>query len=85
MIKKPEKCCPCGSYECTIPMTVKNKVVWVDYCIADIVAGINAVGSIKTSASCCGHGVQDGNIILEDGRWITIEKKVWKDGEWKKE
>ena len=72
MIEKPKHCCPIGSYECTIPMPIYGKVQYIDICIADIVAALNA-GNIRTVASCCGHGKMDGNIALEDGRVITIK------------
>lgn len=43
----------------------------IDTCIADIVRALNE-GGIKTKASCCGHGEASGNIILCDGRSLTI-------------
>ncbi|MFW5962732.1 MAG: hypothetical protein ACOCQR_03855, partial [bacterium] len=61
MIKKPRKCCECGTYECSVPMPIKGRMVDIDLCIADIVAALNANG-IKTEASCCGHNKQDGII-----------------------
>lgn len=66
------KCCDCGTYEHTIPMPILGKVRDIDYCIADIVAALNA-GGITTVVSCCGHGRIDGNIVLEDGREIFIK------------
>ena len=75
MRKKPEKCCSLGSYRCTIPMPIKGRVQGIDFCIADIVAALNAA-NIETSASCCGHGVMPGSVILEDGREIIIVKNA---------
>jgi hypothetical protein len=51
-------------------MPIKGRVRSIDYCIADIVAALNAA-NIKTVASCCGHGLA-GTIALEDGRELTI-------------
>lgn len=70
-MKRPDQCCPIGSYECQIPMPIRGRVQGIDYCIADIVAALNAA-NIPTVASCCGHGKQPGEIQLEDGRHFTI-------------
>jgi len=43
----------------------------IDACIADIVRALNK-GGVKTKASCCGHGETPGDIILCDGRNLTI-------------
>jgi hypothetical protein len=44
----------------------------IDFCIADIVAALNAA-NIRTVASCCGHGRENPGIInLEDGRHFQI-------------
>jgi hypothetical protein len=72
MKKRPEKCCPLGTYECQIPMPCSGRVRHIDICIADIVAALNAA-NIRTVASCCGHGEQDAIISLDDGREITIK------------
>jgi hypothetical protein len=48
-----------------------EKEVGIDSCIAPIVRALNDAG-IVTIASCCGHGKQPGNIVLEDGREILI-------------
>lgn len=45
----------------------------VDGCIASIVEGLNKTG-IYTANCCCGHGVEDGSIILHDGRTLKIQK-----------
>jgi hypothetical protein len=71
-LPKPDHCCCMGSYECQVPMPILGKVRGIDYCIADIVAALNAAG-VYTSASCCGHGKMDGIISLEDGREILIK------------
>jgi hypothetical protein len=72
---RPKKCSDCGSYECVIPMPIKNRLEGIDYCIADIVAALNAA-NITTVASCCGHGKQLGDIMLEDGRVLKIVNGV---------
>jgi len=67
------KCCDVGTYEHQVPMAIKGRRVDVDYCIADLVAALNAA-NIVTVASCCGHGGQcPANIVLEDGRILRIE------------
>jgi len=70
-MKKPDKCCEMGSYECQISMPINGRVRGIDFCIADIVAALNAA-NIKTIASCCGHDKINGSIVLEDGRELTI-------------
>jgi len=52
-------------------MPINGRIRDIDYCIAHIVAGLNA-SNIKTIASCCGHGKQPGIITFEDGIEITI-------------
>ena len=69
---KPIKCCPIGSYECQVPIPLNGKVQGIDYCIADIVAALNAAG-MQTVASCCGHGDESiARIDLSDGRILRI-------------
>lgn len=68
-------CTPCGEYLCQVPMPLRGRRQDVDLCIADIVAALNAA-NINTVASCCGHGTQDGDIILEDGRELVIRVKA---------
>lgn len=43
----------------------------IDRCIAPIVQALNDAG-IYTANCCCGHGECDGEIILHDGRVLTI-------------
>jgi hypothetical protein len=57
---------------CRLPLRGRRQDV--DICIADIVAALNAA-NIVTMASCCGHGIQDGSIVLEDGRELIIKTK----------
>ncbi len=72
MIAKPSKCCAMGSYECQTPMPLSGRLHGIDYCIADIVAALNA-SNIRTVASCCGHGNESiSKITLEDGRELTL-------------
>lgn len=70
-MKRPV-CCEPGTYECQVPMAIKGRRRDIDLCIADIVAALNAA-NIVTVASCCGHEDQDGSILMEDGREITIK------------
>lgn len=72
-IKKPDQCCSIGPYDCTTYMNSKHEVIEVDYCISHIVAALNAA-NITTIASCCGHGKQDGNILLEDGNELVLRE-----------
>lgn len=60
-----------GTYECQVPMPLSGRVRGIDYCIADLVAALNAA-NLSTVASCCGHGKIDAIISLEDGREISI-------------
>ena len=52
-------------------MPIDARVRYIDICIADIVAALNAA-NIKTGASCCGHGQMNGIISLKDGRELII-------------
>jgi len=69
---KPDKCCDVGTYECQIPMPISGRRQDIDFCIADIVAALNAA-NITTVASCCGHGKMHAIISLEDGRELFME------------
>ncbi len=71
MMLKPKHCCECGTYEHAVPMAIHGRVRDIDYCVADIVAALNASG-IATDASCCGHGEQESSIILADGRHLRF-------------
>ena len=73
MIRRPESCSPCGSYECSVPMSLNGRVHSIDLCLAHIIAALNA-GGVETRASCCGHGMQDGSIVLADGRELVVRK-----------
>lgn len=75
MSARPTKCCPIGSYECQVPMPLNGRLQSIDYCIADVVAALNAA-NIRTAASCCGHGQIDGSVVLDDGREIQIKNGV---------
>lgn len=70
-MNKPEKCCAFGIYECQIPMPINGRIHGIDFCIADIVAALNAA-NITTVASCCGHKKLPGVISLEDGRELKV-------------
>ena len=73
-MKNPKKCCSMGDHEHTIPMPINGRSVDIDFCIADLIAALNAA-NIRTVASCCGHGKQPVSIALEDGREITLVPK----------
>jgi len=53
--------------------TGKERTAWkdVDFCISGIVKALND-GGARTIASCCGHGKTDGEIVLADGRTLTV-------------
>ena len=73
------KCCDVGTFEHQVPMPIKGRIQYIDYCVADIVAALNAA-NITTICSCCGHGTTDPIIMLEDNRVIYMiidkDKKV---------
>ncbi len=71
MLPKPNKCCSMGSYNCQVPMSINGRTQGIDYCIADIVAALNAA-NIITVASCCGHSRLRAIISLEDGRDVYV-------------
>jgi hypothetical protein len=69
---RPDSCCEMGTYSCQVPMPISGRMQGIDFCIADIVAALNAA-NIKTVASCCGHGKESASVItLEDGRSLSI-------------
>lgn len=51
----------------------KWKMVQIDACIASIVKALQK-GGIDMRGSCCGHGIMDGDIHLQDGRILIIKK-----------
>ena len=59
------------TYENQAALPLEGRIVAVDSCIHHIVAALNA-GGVKTVASCCGHELMRGNIVLEDGRTLLI-------------
>ena len=54
-------------------MPLNGRLHSIDYCIAHVVAALNAA-NIRTVGSCCGHNEQDADILLEDGRHLIIPK-----------
>ena len=52
-------------------MSINGRTQGIDYCIADIVAALNAA-NIITVASCCGHSRLRAIISLEDGRDVYV-------------
>ena len=70
-------------YNRTVAMPLNGSVQDIDYCIHHIVAALNA-GGVHTFASCCGHGIRYGNIVLDDGRVLVIHPETPKDTtEWR--
>ena len=66
------KCCEMGSYDHQVPMPIGGRIQGIDFCIADLVAALNAA-NIQTMASCCGRGVHEAGIIsLKDGRELIV-------------
>lgn len=76
--KKPDKCCSPGEYTCQIPMPLNGRRQDIDLCVAEYVAALNAA-NIPTIASCCGHGITEGSICLEDGNVFFIKPFNEKD------
>lgn len=77
---KPTKCCDMGTYRCQIPQPINGRVRGIDFCIADIVAALNAA-NIGTVASCCGHGDESIAVIsLADGRQLHVTGHTPKQG-----
>lgn len=64
-------CGKIGTHSDNVPMPIAGRVRSIDRCIAKIVAALNA-GGIETIESCCGHGLLDGSVSLEDGRVLMI-------------
>ena len=50
------------------------KFAKIDKCIAPIVKALQE-GGIDMRGSCCGHGKNDGEILLQDGRMLVIKPK----------
>lgn len=71
------KCCDFGEYKCQVPMPIKGRVQYIDYCIADMVAALNAA-NICTVASCCGHGKINGSIVLDNGTELILKGLIKK-------
>jgi len=78
--------CPCGV---TVEILVKippdlsytGRKRWkkckIDKCIAPLVQALQLYG-IDMRGSCCGHGKQNGNILLQDGKVLTIKNNIIK-------
>jgi len=69
--KESRECCQVGSYEHQVPMPINGRRQDIDFCIADIVAALNAA-NIVTIALCCGHGIMEARIDLRDGRRMIV-------------
>jgi hypothetical protein len=74
--------CKWGTYQ-PVAVTVHKSVAasgvrhravrQIDSCIADLVKALDSSGIIMLG-SCCGHGTGPGQILLADGRVLTITK-----------
>ncbi len=49
-----------------------RRVVEVDACIAHLVQRLNDAG-VETIGACCGHGQENGSIVLRDGRILVLD------------
>lgn len=47
----------------------------IDRCIAAIVQALQ-IGGIYMRSSCCGHGKGPGEIVLQDGRILSIYHEI---------
>ncbi len=74
-MKKPHKCCKVGSHKHTVPMPINGRVKDIDFCLAPIVAALNAA-NIITVCSCCGHSKLPQTIILEDDVWLLVTDRA---------
>lgn len=52
-----------------------DDMVLIDRCITPMVLALNRAG-IVTISSCCGHGEGPGEIMLADGRKLSIDEVV---------
>ncbi len=50
------------------------KMMNIDKCIAPIVKALQE-GGIDMRFSCCGHRMEEGEIILQDGRVLIIKNE----------
>ena len=55
-----------GRYDHQVPMPINTRVRYIDHCIGDIVASLNA-SNIKTKASCQ-HKVSSSIILNNNNR-----------------
>lgn len=72
--------CPCGQTQdvaVLIPADLscigysRFKSAALDKCIAPLVRALQHAG-INMRSSCCGHGIGEGEITLDDGRLLII-------------
>ena len=54
-----------------VTVLIDGQDVQVDACIAPIVAALNDIG-MPTVASCCGHGIRTGRIVLRSGVELEV-------------
>jgi hypothetical protein len=82
---QPQQVFSCGDEHShpTKPVFVKNSsndvgmVIEIDACIAPVIEALQKAG-IYTLTSCCGHGKEDGYILLENGG-LTVWKERARD------
>lgn len=49
----------------------EEKIKPIDRCISDLVLALEDAGVVMRG-SCCGHGKEDGVIVLNDGRSLWV-------------
>lgn len=57
-----------------------NPTVWCDPCLEPLVRALND-GGLPTIASCCGHGLLPGNVVLADGQTLLLLPS-WNEALW---
>lgn len=59
--------------------------VWCDPCLEPLVRALND-GGLPTIASCCGHGLLPGNVVLADGQCLLLlpsyQDAAWMEEHW---
>lgn len=85
--------CDCSCYDdCNLPVqpvevnlkSGRKDIRYIDNCIAILVEELNKHGIRTHSASCCGHGKENGYIFIDEdsirdgefGKMLVIKKKV---------
>ena len=63
----------------TVPMPIGGRVCDVDACLALVVATLNTIPALATTACCCGHGHMPGSVLLADGRALVLMTRAEHD------